>query len=208
MILCSSCVNLNVLINLSSNFVSEQPCGHGKVYHLYATQYVICFVICNCQKKSDITIKMSSHNNVCLRPDPRLDSKWSSTDIGVMFTSEGLSKLWNEMAMDGELSVWPHSDLDSTSGSGDDTNLSSDNNTGSGTQLPQLAPGEARSSQVMMIIMMMIMMMMMMCSKDMIASWAWSEQPSEQQLGQCLDTIISEQVSLVVIMIMMILMMM
>ena len=126
---------------------------------------------------------MSSHNNICLRPDPRLDSKWSSTDIGVMFTSEGLSKLWNEMAMDGELSVWPHSDLDSTSGSGDDTNLSSDNNTGSGTQLPQLAPGEARSSQ------------------DMIASWAWSEQPSEKQLGQCLDTIISEQVSLVVMMI-------
>ena len=142
---------------------------------------------------------MSSHNNVCLRPDPRLDSKWSSTDIGVMFTSEGLSKLWNEMAMDGELSVWPHAgklslschtschschaDLDSTSGSGDDTNLSSDNNTGSGTQLPQLAPGEARSSQ------------------DMIASWAWSEQPSEKQLGQCLDTIISEQVSLVVMMI-------
>ena len=71
-------------------------------------------------------IKMSYQKNIRLRSDPRLDAKWahsvdigkhiylflyikvhishwSDTDAGNMFTREGLSKLWNEMAMDGEL---------------------------------------------------------------------------------------------------------
>ena len=34
------------------------------------------------------------------------------------------------------------------------------------------------------------------CSQEIISSWAWAEQPSEEQLGACLASIISEQSSL------------
>ena len=47
---------------------------------------------------------MSHLGNIRLRSDPRYDSKWFHTDIGIMFSNDGLSKLWNEMALDGELS--------------------------------------------------------------------------------------------------------
>ena len=46
---------------------------------------------------------MSHLGNIRLRSDPRYDSKWFHTDIGIMFSNDGLSKLWNEMALDGEL---------------------------------------------------------------------------------------------------------
>ena len=72
-------------------------------------------------------------------------NKYYTIIPGVMFTSDELSRLWNEMVIDGELcgnkcdfkfemtevtfSAWPPTDLDSTTASCDDTNLSSDNNT-------------------------------------------------------------------------------
>ena len=109
-----------------------------------------------------------------------------------------------------DFSVWPPTDLDSTTASCDDTNLSSDNNTTTGPgpgshntgTLPLGADTVTKSSQAgsltfylkaFVIILPPNPQITLLCSQEIISSWSWAEQPSEEQLGVCLASIITEQ---------------
>ena len=97
-----------------------------------------------------------------------------------MFSSDGLSRLWNEMALDGELSVWPEM-TGSSSPSCDDTNLSSVDNNATLPSQSSLYNNKFSTNQ----------------SQSLINSWTWSEQPSTEQLTSCLETLVTEQSQLV-----------
>ena len=103
------------------------------------------------------------------------------------------------MAMDGELignhalilqvlpppglanvtAEWPECEAGSSSGSCDDTNISSDNNTAAPACSSPASAAGGRSCQ------------------QLVSSWTWSEQPSWAQLDECLEAVVAEQSCLV-----------
>ena len=98
-----------------------------------------------------------------------------------MFSNAGLSSLWNEMALDGELSAWPEM-TSSASPSCDDTNLSSvDNNVTLPSQSSFYTHKFSSTPH----------------TQSVINSWTWSEQPTTEQLSSCLETLVTEQSQLV-----------
>ena len=138
---------------------------------------------------------------------PSSGTRWSWTESSVVRSQYVIcNSKWHKISW----SAWPPADLDSTTASCDDTNLSSDNNTSTGPgshntgTLPLGGETLTRSSQACLVKIYFIslkletvlhsdMTVTELCSQEIISSWAWAEQPSEEQLGLCLASIISEQ---------------
>ena len=74
---------------------------------------------------------------------------------------------------------WPECEAGSSSGSCDDTNISSDNNTAAPACSSPASAAGGRSCQ------------------QLVSSWTWSEQPSWAQLDECLEAVVAEQSCLV-----------
>lgn len=136
-----------------------------------------------------------------------------------MFTSDGLSRLWNEMVIDGELcgnkcdfsirndwnillslaATWPgqhHCQLwrhqPQLRQQHHNTSTQHGDLASRGRHHDQELTGRVTRTHSISLL----SNVTDLCLQEIISSWSWAEQPSEEQLGACLASIISEQSSL------------